>query len=572
MKARPRPARSRIAGGVLGWLLLLAVWLLPAAPAQAHAYLLESTPSNGETIAQSPAAVVVQLSGGVTLPDSDRTGRVLDSEGNRVDAGGVELSADRTQLTIPLQPDLPDGVYIVSWTVISDDSHVMGGSIQFGVNVPATFVETVEAQPDRLLTTIAGILKGILYLGLVVGLGAPPAARLFGLSEESRRRLWSWARAGLAVAGAASLLQPLVQFLWVQSGLGADLYGTGTDASPIDWSGFGPSLGETYALAVWLRLLLLAIAFAILTLGHRLPDGRARTLTWVAITVAVAYTVAVNGHGGAGESWQLLAVVLHATGAIVWLGGLVVLVGLLLRRRLSELELRRFGAWSALAGTAVAVIVLSGLVQTAAQVQFPGALTSTTYGTALLLKLALVLAALALGASGWWWARRERRRADSRPAPGRTAALRRRVTAELTLGVAIVVLSGILSTLVPASADYRPVVSQTIEIGPYEVEVDIVNARTGSQYVRLRAVGDESAPPPAQLELEFSSEQNDVAGIEAKTRYRGTEPVGPFDPVPVRFQTAPVTVPLGGQWQLNILLVVDEWRQYAGVVDFTVEG
>src|SRR5207244_4292813 len=60
--------------------------------------------------------------------------RVVDSKGRRVDAGSVEHpGGDGSKVTVGLRSGLPDDSYIVSYRVVSSDSHPIGGAFSFVV-------------------------------------------------------------------------------------------------------------------------------------------------------------------------------------------------------------------------------------------------------------------------------------------------------------------------------------------------------------------------------------------------------------------------------------------------------
>ena len=57
--------------------------------------------------------------------------RVLTADGERVDTD--EASVDGAVVTVPLEPDLPDGGYLVTYRIISADSHPVQGAWSFVV-------------------------------------------------------------------------------------------------------------------------------------------------------------------------------------------------------------------------------------------------------------------------------------------------------------------------------------------------------------------------------------------------------------------------------------------------------
>src|SRR4051794_120069 len=107
--------------------------VLGAAPASAHATLDTTTPANGAELpaGQPPSAVSLKFSENVQIPDNAI--RVVSAgSGAAVDIGTPEHGTGDSVVTVPL-PKLDDGTYVVSWRVVSADSHVVSGALSFAV-------------------------------------------------------------------------------------------------------------------------------------------------------------------------------------------------------------------------------------------------------------------------------------------------------------------------------------------------------------------------------------------------------------------------------------------------------
>lgn len=553
-----------------GLVITLALLLLPVEAASAHAYLVESSPSNGSSVDVQPEEVVVTLSEAFTLASSSGAVTVLDERGERVDEGLEQVVGDGTELRIPLPDGLPDGVYLVNWSIVAADSHVMGGSIQFGLGVPATLVDAAAEPSGSLPLSVAlGLLKALLYSGLVLAVGVPLTARVLAVPGERLRRLDRVASVAAAALIVVSLSQLLVQFAWIRSALDG--------VPPPESADVFVFLGGTYAFAIWLRLIVLAALWLLLSSASRAARAvavhRDARLTWGGILltgVVAAASTAMTGHGGV-DLLRLVPATVHGFAAIFWLGGLAVLVFAVATRRLEESTVSALGRWSLLAGISVALLVLTGIVQSVWQVGYLGATWSTPYGRVLLFKLALVVVALLAALAAWLWTRRRAAQDAGRPQPGQTRRFRRRVSLEATAGLAILLVSGLLSSMTPAASDYRPVVQGTSDLGAYDVDVSIENSRVGSQTVRLLVEGTSSEVPlPESVTARLSSAEAGMASIEVEFPFRSTLPVGPDVAIPVQYQSLPVNVPLDGTWELEIQVVESERREHVARVAYEV--
>jgi copper transport protein len=288
-------------------LLFTAFLVLQPAPwaalpaAQAHATTVSTSPTHGSELDAAPAEIRVTFDEPVTLAGLTDPTSVIDANGDRVDAATGELDASRTTLTIPVRSGLPDGVYIASWRVVSADTHPVGGSLQFGVGVPAGMTPLAETpEPSAVLTLVIGVAKGAVYLGLVFALGVLPAALVLGAAPRSLRRVRRIAAAGALGALVASLAQLAAQFFWLRSG--------GGDGELL--AELGQFLTTPYALAVWMRCGALALAAATIGFGKRWP-GRLRLVLAGALGLVAVASVVVNGHGGT-NALLFASTMLHA--------------------------------------------------------------------------------------------------------------------------------------------------------------------------------------------------------------------------------------------------------------------
>ena len=146
--------------------------MLLAGPAQAHAGLESSDPADGATLQTAPAQVTASFT---EPPDPELSSiTVVNAAGQEVQAGVVQRGAAPRSLAVSLPPDLPDGVYTVSWVVVSEaDGHQTTGAFAFGVGVdpgqrtgPAIPVEDTSGP-----TPLSVVGKLLLYVGIVLGIG-----------------------------------------------------------------------------------------------------------------------------------------------------------------------------------------------------------------------------------------------------------------------------------------------------------------------------------------------------------------------------------------------------------------
>jgi len=103
-----------------------------ASPAAwAHAFLDHASPAVGSSVPTSPAVVTLFFTQDLEPAFSSVT--VTTDAGDRVDVGRAQIpQGSPAELQIGLKP-LPPGTYLVSWHVISVDTHPTEGTFTFEI-------------------------------------------------------------------------------------------------------------------------------------------------------------------------------------------------------------------------------------------------------------------------------------------------------------------------------------------------------------------------------------------------------------------------------------------------------
>jgi methionine-rich copper-binding protein CopC len=97
--------------------------------ALAHAALTNSTPAKGSTLQSSPPNLVLVFEEAVQLK-----ALTVQKVGDKAPTAISPLPAAASeQLSVPL-PKLGDGDYVITYTYVGDDTHVMKGTIAFKIS------------------------------------------------------------------------------------------------------------------------------------------------------------------------------------------------------------------------------------------------------------------------------------------------------------------------------------------------------------------------------------------------------------------------------------------------------
>lgn len=321
--------------------------------------------------------------------------RVVNSDGADVGSGpAVHPDGAGEVISTPLKPDLPGGTYIASWRVISADSHPVQGTIRFvvGNDVLSTAAATVAPVVATSTSVTFDIARCVSFASLAVLGGAWlllsiwPAGRR---NHNARRMLILGWVAGLVGAAGEMLLQG-------PYAAGAGLAGVGR------FGLFTETIDTNYGRLHLIRMFLLALIGVGLQALFVPAPGRPllrRSLPWVGLFLGVAYTFSAAGHAGvARPRWLAVSSdMTHLIAMSVWIGGLVLLVVAVLPAR-DAVDLRSaLPVFSRVASGCVLFIAATGTYQAWRESGTVKALTTTTYGLLVLVKVVLFLGLVALG-------------------------------------------------------------------------------------------------------------------------------------------------------------------------------
>ncbi len=99
--------------------------------------------------------------------------------------GSVSLldtfKSDGSAITITPPPALPNGSYALSYRVISEDGHPIGGTLGFSIGAPSAGGAAIAADATPRASRILILTQRVaLYLGLFLGVGGVFALNWFG--------------------------------------------------------------------------------------------------------------------------------------------------------------------------------------------------------------------------------------------------------------------------------------------------------------------------------------------------------------------------------------------------------
>ncbi|MFI9387194.1 copper resistance protein CopC [Kutzneria sp. NPDC052558] len=515
-------------------------WLVLAAPeAAAHASLVGTTPANGQHLDAEPAAVIMRFSERVTPVHGGFT--VQDDQGRSV--GPVEAVAEDDALRLPL-PQLHDGVYSVTWRVVSADSHPVHGAFVFSVGTAraAPVLDAgAQAGADPLVGLVFWALRWLSYASIALLVGSTffvaycwPTGRTDGRFLLLRRIAW-----GTALGSAIGSL--LVQ--------GAEAAGSSL-LTIVDPALLVDTLGTTFGILLSIRIIaLLVLRF--------LPD---RAILVVGALLAVTWSA--TGHDGVGDGWPLALAAdsVHLLAMATWLGGLTILAGCVLLGSAAAAEVSLAAdRFSRVATISVVALAVSGVVMALRDVNLTAALDGSGYAQLLLFKLAAFGLILSIAAASRSVVRSRLLTPTARPTR-RTTADRLSTVSRLRLSVggeaaiASVVL-GLTAALVATSPTASTPTPATVasRSGPYlgsvalpsggDVQVWVDPALTGDDQIALNVRDDRGVSRDVpEVTATISLPSGGVGSIPVPLTHTGRG----------QFVAQQITIPGAGLWRLAI--------------------
>jgi copper transport protein len=583
----------------------LAALALPGS-ALAHAQLEGTSPARGAVLQAQPKQVMFRF--GESVEGNFGAVRVFDAKGARVDDDKVFHPGGRgAQIAVGLKAGLPKGTYTATYRVISADSHPVSGGLVFSVGqAGAAPAETVSdllsgSSVGPVTETAFGVARGLDYLAIALALGGlvfvlwiwgPALATAAGAGD-------GWPRASAAFAARARRLLWLAVALGVLSGLAGIVLQGATAAGTTFWSALDPSvvrevLGTRFGTVWGARILAWTLLGGVMLAGAGArtvavlrpvavgADGVAptpapgrSTLAALALPAAfLAISPALAGHATTQHPVAALLPldVVHVLAMSAWVGGLVMLLFVLpaATRRLEPVQrtallsavLVRF---SRLALGCVLALAATGATMALIEMGAISPLLHTPFGRAVLIKVGLLVALIAVGAVN----RRRvvpavKRLAAAAQAPGAAGRLlRATLRSEVALVIAVLGVTAALVSYAPPTSGSMGPFSTTTRMGPIELEMTMDPAKVGANELHVYLFDARTGAPytkTKELDLQAALPAKHIGPLPATMRK-----AGPGHYIADTLQLLP-----GGDWKLTVTDRISDFDQYTKTIEVPV--
>jgi copper transport protein len=378
----------------------------------AHPVYVDSSPRAFQSVPSSPAEVNVFFSEPIELEYS--TIRVLGPDGSAVDLNDPHnVEGDTASIGVTLQPDLPEGAYTVTTSVLSAvDGHVVGETFTFGVGTAVqqqTGAGGQQQQQRDILSPEESISRFPGMVGQVIVVGAAfatlwlwkPLARVPWLSSAISKTRVSIDRnmirliiigTGLVLASGVAMI--VVQSISINAGIPEAI---------------GTQFGNVWLTRMLQSSILMGIAVAVYRrlAKNKAIASRAEIYAILILGLAVLVTSSLIAHAAATEQvGPILLDFFHNSAASIWIGGLVLLgfVGVpkllsigdsMIKSAALSILIPRF---STVVVTLLGIAVITGPVLLFALESDLSLTVASVYGQILAIKLGLAGVMVAMGA------------------------------------------------------------------------------------------------------------------------------------------------------------------------------
>ncbi|WP_270169571.1 copper resistance CopC/CopD family protein [Paenibacillus sp. SYP-B4298] len=516
-------------------LAMLAAMLWAVSPAQvlAHASVELMAPEPNTQMNEPPQQVELRFNepieagfGGV---------QVLDSMSRTVTDQQQEVSADRRTITLPL-PKLGEGVYTVSYGVVSADGHPVSGSYIFVVGNPPNAKDAssfdlhkqlghtghgsaTEVSAGELLLYLS---RGLYYAALLLVAGL---MLWYGLlrtkTEVQRTQFDKWGLWTMRALLLTSLFYVFVHTRELMEG----------QPSP-DWLRL---FTRTEIGISWLILLALALLGFLV-----LKSGAVVRMLWA---VALLVLESISGHAAAYEPkwYSLLLDNVHLLASAIWAGGLAFLFVLW---RVERKDAGRFAeAFSRAAWISIVVLTISGVLSTLLFLPDFSYLFYTSWGVLLVIKTVLVLLVIVTGAL-----LRIRVRRGDLPHSGL-------LKLDVGLMAAIVLVVGIFTYISPLPAN-EPF-SKHLMGSDKHITLRITPNVPGENKFIVKVWLPEKSGEPKRIKLLLRSlDKPDMGAIELPIEPYEDQEVDTFDGfIKSTYRAEGPYIPFPGQWKAEIRIL-----------------
>jgi copper transport protein len=516
---------------IVTMLFLFAGSMMVPQVALGHASLVQAVPEPNSQLTESPGAIAITFN--EQLDEGLFYIKVFDQRGNQVTSNPTKLNAQKTGLELAI-PKLPEGIYVVSYHVISADGHPVSGSYPLTIGNPPQSVAPTPVKSSPILQphqhggassfsvsmAIQYLSRGLWYLSMLALAGWILWLRIPGAGGAGLRKELQFWTLNLQRIYLISIL--LVIFTHIEDLLGDEGIGQ-----------LGNFFTTTSIGLNWILLLAISLLGFIVLQRYAWLD-----FVWVAALLVVK---SLNGHAitFSPKTVTVLLDIIHLGAASIWIGGLMLLA---FRWKKEEAEISLFlKLFSNMALVSIFILTLSGAASVLLFLPNLQYLTYSTWGILLLIKIGIVVGVVVVAAILRFALKKHREQ-----------FAKRWFKIDFSLMLVIVVLVGFISYMAPIPSNeplnwhvMGETVHMTADISP---KVQGTNTFTAKVWLPEKA----GKPKQVLMILTYMDDEQ-IAPIQVPlVPYEDTVKEESYGFVKYSYKAIGAYLPLRGHWALQV--------------------
>lgn len=518
-------------------LVLVPVVLLFCQPVSAHAVLLSAQPEPNSQLAKSPSSIILTFN--ERLEKELYYIRVYNQKAENVVQSPTEMSLNQHVIQVKLPP-LKDGVYTVTYHIISADGHPVENSyiISVGnqaVNRTALYEKLLHYNQRGPQLTLW--FERVLYYMSLLFLTGWVFWGSFRTFEPKEYRFWL-----RYLKHFYALMLGVIGFVQISNSI-----------SDNGWAGLPTLLFHTLFGETWM------FSVIMLLIGYMLvPRWTWFTMLWI---VSLLTAEGINGHAiTIPPKWYSVTLdSIHLISASIWIGGVLLILSFWKK---DKQNVRSFlPVFSRTAFFSILLLFVTGTLLTLQFITRLSDLIHSVWGILLLIKIGFVLLVIISAA----FIRRARKR-------NREQSLRLWLRNDLIWMLCIIIIVGLLTYVRPFPSNEpffwktsRNQIAFSVEINPnnplvsnnFNIQVLTGNSKEKPKAVKMKLIHlSKPQIAPIELPLHYHPETKIPAGSREVGGY-DYEAKGPY-----------ITIP--GRWELEVRILDQNDNETVFHKDFTV--
>jgi len=511
----------------------------------AHAVLLDASPKEGSQLKQMPDKV--SLTFNERLGEGVFSLQVRNDEGKLITAKKATMNPTHQTISLDV-PSSKKGIYTVSYSVISADSHPVQGTYVFSVGEKIdqaitndTSDQGENGKQSSFYNVGVSLVQTFYYLALLWLVGFVLWKWYVPYQSDQQKQKYK--------TNVRYLQVGYIIFLLVSIGVQSTALLKGSSLSQIKTFVMHSSTGWS-----WMTCILLACVGFLFLLKNKWLD-----FIWVGLLL-VATTL--NGHAVASgiPAYTIILDFIHLVTASLWAAGLVYLF--MIWRKEREQALAFLPIFSRIAFVSLILLILSGVLYTLKLLPDITALFKTTWGLLLLAKIFMVMLVAGVGILI-----REHLRKNDSP------SLAKFLISDISFMLIIVLIVGTITHLNPVPQNEPLVWKENKQDIEFLVKTSTLSPGRGSLWVKASLPQDGSSIQSIDIALS-PKDKGELAPIDVPLKVNKDESQKKKQVQYKMYETNNLVIPYAGRWQMAVRLVtsnLDEIVIYKDIVVYDVK-